>query len=69
MGSDSQVLGPQLRNQNLGSWHTWTVTEPECEVSEEKCHGKKGALGEAAGEAVGEMKVHMWRRQTDESHR
>lgn len=43
-GGGSQALP---RNQNLGSWHSWTITESEHEVSEETCR-KKGTLGGAA---------------------
>lgn len=48
-GGGSQALP---RNQNLGSWHAWTMTESE--VSEETRHKKKGTLGGAAREAAGE---------------
>lgn len=50
-GGGSQALP---RNQNLGSCHSWTMTESEHEVSEETHHKKKRTLGGAAREAAGE---------------
>ena len=47
-GGESQAL---LRSQNLGSWHTRAMAEPDYEASG-KFHRKKGARGGGLGEAV-----------------
>lgn len=54
-----------LRNQNLGSWHTWAVAEPKCKTLEEKFHRMRGTLGEAAGEGVREKGTRVATNQME----